>query len=116
MGDTVNYYEKEKIRNGNFVCSSLSANLSAKEIFSNLLTSEEDIRGFCKNLNLSKNPSREHIFLLVIEAYLYFAKKDSESVQIITPKPAQKRPSTEPVYSLPTKMFIPTPKPIMPQV
>ena len=76
MGDSVIFYEDAKINEGRFVSSSSHMQMTAKDILSKLLNSEGDIRTFCSTNGLGQNLRKsEHVFALVIEAFLFLTKK-----------------------------------------
>ena len=60
-GERVAYYDNCEIREGNFLCCSTSKNrLDPKTILSELLSTEDEVRNFCKENNLCKKS--DHIF------------------------------------------------------
>ena len=78
-GDRVAFYDNCEIREGTFLCSSLKERLDAQEILASVLTTEEELRLFCRTNNLGSKNSP--IFSLVVEAYK-FLKKNAESTKI----------------------------------
>jgi len=67
-GDKVVYYESEELLEGAFLCSSETEALDPQMIVGTLLSTESDLKAFCKQYGLFK----ENLFLMAIEAYKYF--------------------------------------------
>lgn len=102
-GDRVAFYDNCEIREGTFLCSSLKERLDAQEILASVLTTEEELRLFCRTNNLGSKNSP--IFSLVVEAYK-FLKKNAESpkVQISERKrPHDNGNSSQPIANLMSK-------------
>jgi len=76
-GDRVAFYDNCEIREGNFLCSSEKDPLDAKQLLSEVLSTEEELRNFCKSNNLASH--KAHLFTMVIEAYLFLKKHSTEA-------------------------------------
>jgi len=72
-GDRIAFYDNTSIREGNFLCSSHSHKLSAKDILTHILQTEEELKQFCEANSI--NTKNQHIFALVIEAFILLTKK-----------------------------------------
>ncbi|CBY22587.1 unnamed protein product [Oikopleura dioica] len=74
-GDKIVFYDNTEIREGNFLLSSeqKSNYLNSKAIIGEVLSTEEEIRNFCKSHGIAKNTQSLH--LMVIEAYLFLERK-----------------------------------------
>jgi len=73
-GDKVVYYESEELLEGAFLCSSETEALDPQMIVGTLLSTESDLKAFCKQYGLFK----ENLFLMAIEAYKYFLNVTNE--------------------------------------
>ena len=60
-GDQIAFFDNDAIRTGNFVCNSVGTSLKSKDILSQLLNTEEELRGFCKTYNIG-NWSHDPLF------------------------------------------------------
>ena len=59
-GDNVAFFDNCEIREASFLCSSLKDSMTPKEVISEILSTEDEIRNFCKTNQLSNDG--EHIF------------------------------------------------------
>ena len=59
-GDNVAFFDNCEIREASFLCSSLKDSMTPKEVISEFLSTEDEIRNFCKTNQLSTDG--EHIF------------------------------------------------------
>ena len=59
-GDNVAFFDNCEIREASFLCSSLKDSMTPKEVISEFLSTEDEIRNFCKTNRLSNDG--EHIF------------------------------------------------------
>jgi len=63
MGDTIAFYEKNEIREGNYLCSaSSSAQLSPRQILNELLTTDDEIRCFCRHNGVQVDNTKHPVF------------------------------------------------------
>ena len=99
-GDRVAFYDNCEIREGTFLCSSLKERLDAQEILASVLTTEEELRLFCRTNNLGSKNSP--IFSLVVEAYKFLKKNvESSKIQISERKrPLDNGNSCKPIANL----------------
>ena len=75
IGDSVIFADNGQISEGQFISSGIHESFKnpAKSILSKLLNDENDIRTFCANNNIGE--TSEHVFGLVIDAFLFLSKK-----------------------------------------
>lgn len=111
-GDRIAFYDNTAIREGNFLCSGHNHNLSAKDILTHILQTEEEIKLFCEANHI--NTKNQHIFTLVIESFILLTKKiqfaqapNYYSTDVTThltagrsPVAGVKRPGTEPTWNV----------------
>ena len=57
-GDIIFYLEKNEIKQASYLCSSLRSRLSPREIVSELLGSESELRIYCKQYGIYKSGER----------------------------------------------------------
>jgi len=74
-GDKIVFYDNTEIKEGSFLLSSeqKSTYLNPKAIIGEVLSTEEEIRNFCKSHGIAKHTQSLH--MMVIEAYLFLERK-----------------------------------------
>lgn len=88
-GDIIAFYDDNEIRVANFLCCSEREKLDPKNIISDLLNREDDLKYFCKTNNLQS----ENLFTMVIEAYKFLMAMKYKPTN--TEVPGRKRQANE---------------------
>jgi len=72
MGDKIAFYENEEIREGSFLCA--FDEIDPTYILGDVLSNEDDLKYFCA----SRSINMKNLFIMVIEAFKYLSKIQSE--------------------------------------